>query len=389
MAKVEDFEAKDIMSEKLPHAEPNDTVSDAIGLMRKHDMEEIPVVQDGQVMGVLSDTMFIERRNLSFSTKLKHVIHRGPNVDEDDSLVEVSEMLLSSDYRGVPVTSKSGDYVGFLNRKNITNVIPKLEELRKTTVKEFMTPSPATIEDHENIGKARVMMKRYGVRVLPVVDKYGTLCGMVGIQDILEGVARPVERQEKGVRSGERDSPYRDIEVRSIMSEPPITIDPNSKIQEAANKMLKHNISTLVANKDDEIKGILTQYDLIEMLTSFREEDQVYVQISGLEERPEVYEQMYDLIQKYLEKINQVLKPLILNVHVVSHQKEGNQRKYSVRLRLSTEYGMLYAKKFDWNMMSALDDALDSLKKRIFQEKEKRVKRRKHPKYQKIISEGE
>jgi len=173
------------------------------------------------------------------------------------------------------------------------------------------------------------------------------------------------------------------------MSEPPITIDPDSNIHEAAHKMLNHNISTLVATKDNEIKGILTQYDLIEMLTSFREEDQVYVQISGLEERPEVYDQMYNLIQSYLKKINRVLKPLVLNVHVVTHQKEGNQRKYSVRLRLSTEYGMLYAKEFDWNLMKALDIALDSLKKRVFQEKEKRVKRRKHPKYQKIISESE
>ncbi|MFP4000518.1 MAG: CBS domain-containing protein [Thermoplasmata archaeon] len=389
MAKVEDFKAKDIMSEKLPHAEPNDLVSDAIGLMRKHDMEEIPVVQDGQVVGVLSDTTFIERRNLSFSTKLKHLIHKGPNVDEDDSLVEVSEILLSSNYRGVPVTSKSGDYVGFLSRKNITEVIPKLDELKKTTVKEFMTPSPTTIRTNEHIGKARSMMKRYDVRVLPVVDKHGTLRGMVGIQDILEEVSRPVDRQEKGVRTGERDSPYRDIEVGSIMSEPAIKTTPNAAIHDATKKMIDHNISTLVVTSEDEIKGIITQYDLIEMLTSFREEEQVYVQISGLEEGPELYEQMYDVIQRYLRKMNQVIKPLVLNVHVVSHQKEGNQRKYSVRLRLNTDHGMLYAKEFDWNIMKALDLALDNLKKRIFKDKEKRIERRKHPKYQKVISENE
>jgi len=389
MAKVEDFKAKDIMSEKVPHADPADSVSDVIGLMKKHDMDEIPVVQDGQVVGVLSDTVFIERRNLSFSTKIKHIIHSGPSVDEDDSLVDVCEMLLSSDYRGVPVTSKSREYIGFLTRKNITEVIPKLEELKKTTVKEFMTPSPATIKEDENIGKARAMMKRYDVRVLPVVDKHGTLIGMIGIQDILKGAAKPISRQEKGVRSGERDSPYQDMEIRSIMSEPPITTEPNSKMPAAARKMYENDISTLVATKDREIKGILTQYDLIEMLTSFREEEQVYVQISGLEEEPEIYDQMYDIIQRYLRKINQVVKPLVLNVHVVSHQEEGEQKKYSVRLRLNTDHGMLYAKEFDWNMFKALDIALENLKKRIFKDKEKRIERRKHPKYQKVISETE
>lgn len=387
MAKMEDFEAKDIMSEKVPYARPNDTVSDAIGLMRKHNMEEVPVVQDDHVVGVISDTTFIEKRSLPFSTKLKHIVHRGPEVKENDSIVEVSEMLLSSDYRGVPVISNSGDYVGFLTRKNIIEVIPSLEELKKTRVKEFMTPSPATIKEKENISKARAMMKRYDVRVLPVVDNYGKLRGMIGIQDILEEIARPVTREEKGDKTGERDSPYREIEIQSIMSEPPITTQPNSYIYDAAAKMNEHQISTLVATDGDEIKGILTQYDLIEMLTSFREEEQVYVQITGLEERPEVYNQMYNLIQSYLKKINKVLKPLVLNVHVVTHQKEGNQAKYSVRLRLSTDFGMFYAKKFDWNMMSALDEALESLRKRIYQDKEKRVDSRKHPKYQKIISE--
>ncbi len=390
MAKVGYFKAKDIMGEKLPHAEPNDTVSDVIGLMVKHNLEEVPVVQDDQVVGVLSDTLFIERRNLSFSTKLKNVVHKGPTVDEDDSIVDVSELLLSSDYRGVPVTSKSGTYVGFLTRKNLTEVIPKLDELKKTTVKEFMTPSPATIRSHEDITKAKAMMEEYDVRILPVVDELDKLLGMVGIKDFMEEGFWPMSarmtRQEKGDRTGERDS--QEIEVQNIMSEPAITTDPDSTIHEAAEKMIDHDISTLVVTKNDEIRGILTRYDLIEILTSFREKKEVYVQINGVEGGPEVYDQMYNLIQDFLEKINKVLKPLVLNVHIVSHRKEGTQRKYSVRLRLSTDHGMLYAKEIDWDIMKALDNTLDSLKKRIFENKEKRLDRRRHPKYQKFKSEN-
>jgi len=386
---MEDFKAKDIMRKKLPSARPDDTVSDAIGMMGKHDLEEIPVVENDQVVGIMSDLIFIEKRSLPFSTKLKHVMSRSPQVDEDDSIIEASEMLLSSDYRGVPITSKDGTYTGFLSRRDIIEVIPSLDELKKSDVKDFMTPSPATIHEHDNISKAKIMMKNYDLRVLPVVDKHERLSGMVGIKDILTEISRPISRQEKGVRSGEKDSPYKDIEVRSVMSEPAITVKPKSTIPEAADKMSKHKISTLVVTDDGEIKGVISQYDMIEMLTSFREAEQVYVQISGLEERPEVYDQMYDLIQSYLKKVNRVLKPLVLNVHVVSHQKEGNQKKYSVRLRLSTDHGMLYAKEFDWNMMKALDDALESLRKRVFQDKEKRIGKRKHPKYQKIISETE
>ncbi len=385
MAKIEDYKAKDIMSEKLPSVEPNDTISNAIGIMKKHDLEDVPVVQDGDLVGIISDATFIEKRSLPFSTKVKHIMSNPPKVEDEDSLLKVSEMLLSSDYRGIPVTNQRDEYIGFITRDDITDIIPSLEELKKTTVKDFMTPSPATIEEHQKIGKARAMMKRYDVRVLPVVDTHGHLSGMVGIQDIINKVAQPISRQERGERTGERDS-YKDIEVSSIMSEPPITTSPNSEIKSAASEMLEHNISTLPATDDGKIKGIITQFDLIEMLTSFRERDQVYVQITGLEERPEIYEQMYDIIQNYLQKVNKVLKPLVLNVHIVSHQTSGEQSKYSVRLRLSTDYGMFYAKKFDWNMMSALDQALESIRKKVFKDKEKKLDQRKHPKYQKLIS---
>ncbi len=380
MAKIDDVTAKEIMRDKSVSAHPEDTVSDAIGLMKKHEISEVPIVEEGDVTGIISDGTFIDKRNLPFSTKLEHVMSKPPHVREQDSIVDVSEMLLSSNYRGIPVTSGNSSYTGFISRKDITKIVPEIDELKNTKVSEFMTPSPSTIKEHESVGKAKAMMKKLDVRVLPVVDKHERLTGMVGISDILEE-ARPVKREEKGDRTGERDSPYTGLEVRSVMVNPPITASPTDSIPEAAKKMSENGISTLVAVDDDDIKGILTEFDLIEMITSFREADQVYVQITGLEEDAEMYDQMYDLVQKYLRKINKVMKPLVLNIHVVSHQKEGNQAKYSIRLRLSTDYGMFYSKEFDWNIMKALDEGLDNLEREVFEQKEKWVDNKKHPKY--------
>jgi len=165
------------------------------------------------------------------------------------------------------------------------------------------------------------------------------------------------------------------------MNKPPVKILPNESIKKAAEKMNEYQISTLVAAENGNIKGIITQYDLVEMITTFREADQVYVQITGLEASPEMYDQMYDMVQKYLNKINNILKPLVLNIHVVTHNKEGNETKYSIRLRLNTDYGMFYANKYDWNIMKALDESLESVRKKVFQEKDKWVANKKHPKY--------
>jgi len=386
MTKIRDIKAKDVMSGKLRYTTPDETISDVIGMMREHGLEELPVVEDEKVVGFVSDNTFIDRRNLSFSTKIRHVMNPPPEVNLEDSLVRVCDMLLSSGYRGVPVISENGEYAGFISRKDISGIIPSIDELKNTMVKDHMTPDPETIRGDEHVGKAKAMMDRYDVRVLPVVDKDGILMGMVGIQDILDKVIRPIDREEKGNMSGEINSPQRDIEVNSVMAMPAITTTPNSMIYDATEKMNEEDISTLVAMDDDEIKGVLTQFDLIEMITSFRETDQVFVQISGLKDRHEVYDQMYDVIQSSLSKMNQVLDPLVLNVHVVSHQEGGTQTKYSLRLRLSTDYGMYYAKEVDWNMMKSLDKALDNLEKRIFEDKEKKLQRDRDPKHQAFMS---
>jgi len=381
MARIEDFQAKDVMTKDFITAKPDDKVSDAIGLMGKHGIAEIPILSDGKVIGLVAEDMFVKKRHLPFSTKLANIMSKPPNVKEGDDIVEVCELLLSSGYRGVPVRSQDRKYVGFVSRSDIIKKIPDIDELGKSIVGDYMTPSPSTIREHDTVIKAKNMMENIDEKVIPVTDKHGRLSGMVGIKDIIKE-SRPVTRHEKGERSGEKDSPSKDLEIRSIMVTPPITTSPKESIHSAAKKMSEHNISTLVAVEDEDIKGILTQIDLIETIASFRESDQVYVQITGLEEDPDVYDQMYQMVQKYLQKFNNVLKPLVLNIHVVTHRTEGHEKKYSIRLRLNTDRGMYYAKKFDWNIMRALDDGLTSLRKKIFQDKEKKLDRyRQHPKY--------
>ena len=96
MARVEDFQAKDVMTKNFITAKPDDKVSDAIGLMRKHDVAEIPVVDNEEVVGIVAEDMFVKKRHLPFSTKLAHIMTKPPNVEQGDNIIDVSELLLSS-----------------------------------------------------------------------------------------------------------------------------------------------------------------------------------------------------------------------------------------------------------------------------------------------------
>jgi ribosome-associated translation inhibitor RaiA len=144
--------------------------------------------------------------------------------------------------------------------------------------------------------------------------------------------------------------------------------------------MIEHDISSVIIAEERKPIGILTQVDLIELLTSYRESPQLYVQITGLEEDPEFYDAMYTMIRKGMKRVSGIVKPKILNLHVVQHHSEGLRSKFTLRARMTTEKKMYYANAFEWDLMKALDEVMWQLEKTIKREKEKRVDRRKYKK---------
>lgn len=377
MVRMGELKVKDMMAEDMITANSEDTVSDAIALMKRHDISEIPVLYEWKVVGMVSDETFIKKRHLPLSAKLKYVIGTPPTVSEEDSVVDACVMLLSSGYRGIPVISDKGVYVGFISRSDIVRKIPEMEELDGMKVEEIMSPDPSTVQEHETVGDALVLMNRMDERALPVVDESGRLSGMIGIKDIVKGpTLKPPTTETWGERVGEKEHDVENLEVKSLMVEPPITTSPDEAIQEAARKMAKNDISALVALEGEEIKGVITQFDLIEFIASLGEVEQAYVQITGLQEDIDVVYSMHDSIRKYLQLFGRIIRPSLMSIQVVHHRKRGgHETKYSLRLRLQTDKGMFYARNHGWDIMKTLDEALETLRREIIQEKERRIER--------------
>jgi CBS domain-containing protein/ribosome-associated translation inhibitor RaiA len=307
------------------------------------------------------------------SAKLDFVMGAPPWLDAEDSVVDAATAMMASGYRGVPVTSEGGEYVGFISRTDIIRNIPHMEELEGITVNEILTPWPMTIGVHETLKEARSMMKGLDVKTLPVVDTQGILVGMIGIGDIIKKTQKPTSHETLGEVSGLSDSAAENLEVRTLMVEKPITASPEETLTDAARKMADHDVSTLVVLDADEIVGIISQIDLIELIASYQEVDQAYVQITGLEADSWTFDAMHDSIHKYLKRFGQVVSPRIMDVHVVPHKQEGQQTKYSLKLRLQTDKAMFYARNHDWNIIAALDGAFETMWRHIKKEKEKHL----------------
>lgn len=374
---IQETEARHIMSKKPVTVNCHDELSVVLGKMREHDIHDLPVVDGKKLVGHVSYDSFLKRRNIPLTTKVENFMSFPPKLSESVSVMEIAELMLSSGYRSVPVT-KDDRIVGIVSRSDLIDIIPRMKVLNDILAKEIMTQSPHMVSEEDSLDKAKSLMGRLDVRALPVVDEGNRLVGVVGLKDISDYAWRNKQSETRGAISGE-SHPLK-IKISSVMKSPPITAHADMKIADIADIMKKNAISTVVITENDIPIGIVTQYDLMELMASFQDTDGVYVQISGLEmAESEVYDMMYELIQKSMKRMGKMVKPKVFTIHASIHSegRDHHTGRYHLTGRLTTEHEMYYANAVDWDLMKCLSDMLGQLDRMVRKDKEKKLDRRK------------
>jgi CBS domain-containing protein len=241
-----------------------------------------------------------------------------------------------------------------------------------------MSPKPITIGESDGIDRARSIMRDLDVRSIPVVDKDGKLTGVLGVKDIMEYYS--AERSQKKPSLGTPGSTVDlSIGVGSIMNSPAISTDLDSHMADVVSLMADNHISSVVVVDRDEPAGIVTHMDVLELVASYQERRQVYIQITGLEEHdPDVYDEMYGLIDRRMQKITPITMPQLLMLHFTEHHDPQEPRTYSIRARLSTNTGLFFSEGDDFDKFRVLDNVLEHIERQIIKEKERSVDLRKH-----------
>ncbi len=364
---VRETRARDLMTREVVTAGPEEPLSELLGRMKKEDVYELPVVERGSLVGMVSYDVLIKRRQFPLSSEARSVMVSSPSVSEDDSAATVAEALLSSDLRAVPVTRRS-KLVGIVSRSDLVRGMAGAAELASVRVDSVMTPSPVVVRESDGVERARQAMRSLDVRSVPVVDDRGRLVGVVGARDIVQLMEG--QRDRKRARAP-GDRAQLDITVGSVMSSPAVSAPPDAALGEALAKMVQSDVSTVVVVRDDQPLGVLTQSDVLELLTSLKEREGLYVHITGLDdEDPDTYDSIYSIIERSMRRIAGLCSPRVLTLHIARHHRQGDVYKHSLSVRLSTRKGIYRAYTYSWDLFSALDDALRKLERQIRRERE-------------------
>ncbi|MEM0192672.1 MAG: CBS domain-containing protein [Candidatus Korarchaeum sp.] len=124
--------------------------------------------------------------------------------------------------------------------------------LRNVKISDLIVGNPITVDKDEPVGKALELMERNRITHLPVTSA-DRLVGVLSTRDLMEGL---------GSSRFER-IPARRIYVSALMSEPPITIEPEVSASEAIKLMLDKGIGALPILNNGKLTGLITEVDFI------------------------------------------------------------------------------------------------------------------------------
>lgn len=114
----------------------------------------------------------------------------------------------------------------------------------------WMTHNPVTVAPGDKLAAVQAKMEEGDFRSLPVVES-GKLLGIVTDRDLKLWVGRLAE-----------------AEVRNAMTESPVTVTPDTTLQEAARLIEERKIGGLPVIDDGRLVGIITTSDILEALQS-------------------------------------------------------------------------------------------------------------------------
>jgi len=375
-SKIDSMGLENLIENKFETVDPEMGLSDVVARMRAKDLHEMPVTEDGKkLLGVVSYRNIIRRRNLVIGMKAKAIMEQAPVVTAETPITEVAEHFLSTGYRNLPVT-KGSKIVGVVSRASVVSIIPKIKELRSTKVMNLMTEGVTTVSEGDPIKKAVEIMRRIDVRTLPVVDKNGELTGIIGIRDIVNYSWNNNNAQKVGEIKGNND-PI-EIKVGSLAIDNVYTIGREDDLNSAVKLMSSKKVSALPVVENGKLQGILTMYDLVELVASFGKRDMVYMQITGLEEEDRFSLDMMEReIQNMLAKISKIARPQLFTMHVTKHHASGNRPEYSLSGRLFTEHGAFIARSVDWSLIKATVDLMNVFDAKVLEMKDERLDKKK------------
>lgn len=384
MKKLHEVSAKEFMNEDPFKVEKTSSISSIRDFMEDKNLRAVAVVHDEKYVGVISYRELIRHAQYgSNQAKLEKVIHKAPEFELSDSLVDVADLRIDSG-RKLLVHTQDSKLQAVIGDQEFMDVAGQIKEFENYSTKNLASTGLINVFEDDPLDKARNTMLDNNISRLPVLDSEGKLTGILRSTDLLKMLI-PKESPNPGGTSGkslkdtqiagggEKES-MSDISVDQVMETTPLEIEGFGSAKTAVNRMIEAEKSDIIIVDGDYPQAILTVKDFVDYIEDQGPKDFVLVNLVGLEvdeEKAAVHNKIETQLRGSLGR--KVQKPEELSMHIKKHDKDGKKHRYELITKFYSEYGLVTSTVEEWDLLEAVDTALDELNTVIRKKKEERT----------------
>jgi CBS domain-containing protein len=251
---------RDVMSKDVVTVDKDRSLMDVLDLMVKHKITKIPVTEDGDLVGIITDGKIADKLGRAHNRGIQTSRLHASGVMEKDFVVahpdEDLEVLLADVGKPgltmIPVV-QGRKLVGVVTKANLLSLVKSDVELARIMKTELKSVTPS-----ERLVHARRLLLDNDIARLPVLEG-GKVTGIIAEHEIAAAFA--------GLKTADahvQKASIRDMEVGPYMRRNVVTGKPEMTAKQAAKHMLDNHVGALmVVDKGGVVQGIVTRTDLI------------------------------------------------------------------------------------------------------------------------------
>lgn len=356
-------EIRDIAHGPISVFSPEDNASQVLGVLKETDRYEAAVSSGGSVgLITVRDLLGVDQPAQRRVDKLWRVTG---SVSPSTSVIEVAELLVRNNVRALPVV-EGGEVTGIISQDDLIGVMCDVDELSGYGVKELLRSPVWSMDIDERNASARRLMLERGISHVPVVE-YGRLVGEVTAEIIVHTFITRASKTTTGDRVGERTSRFPG-QVIGIMDAHPLSMRPNSTVLDAVRGLRdRGKRACYITDEGSRMLGILTPRELLAPILRFRVQEELPVYIMGLSdedffERAVAEDKVRRVVRRgrrFRPDINEV------SIRIKVSQTRGLRKRYELTARALSPSGQVNAQADGWGLLAVFDELCTTLEKAI------------------------
>ncbi len=123
LEKKEDMKAEQLMTSRIISVGSNDSIKDAIAKMKKSQISQLPVIDDHNMVGLVSESTILEALLSSKEARVRDVMQEAPPIVSRNTSVQIVSNLLR--HFPVVIVSEEGKLVGLITKSDLIGKLYK------------------------------------------------------------------------------------------------------------------------------------------------------------------------------------------------------------------------------------------------------------------------